>query len=130
MPFIEFLNVSKTFSRHKKRMLLRSHFQVLLQELHKDRFYALKDVSFKIRQGENVAIVGANGAGKTTLLSLTVGLAVPDHGRIAISGKIVGLLELGSGFHPDLTGKENVFLNAALLGLSKKKCEDAFDRIV
>jgi len=77
-----------------------------------------------------VAIVGANGAGKSTLLSLAVGLAAPDEGSVTVSGRIAALLELGSGFHPELTGRENVFLNASLLGLTKKRTEEVFERVV
>ena len=130
MPFIRFSNVSKSFSRHKPRMLLRSHFVALFENRMKERFYALKNISFNIQKGENVAIVGANGAGKSTLLSLAVGLASPDQGDIRISGRLVGLLELGSGFHPDLTGKENILLNASLLGLSRKETNRVYHRIV
>ena len=111
-------------------MLLRSHLKALLQRSQRQRFYALKDVSFRIAQGENVAIVGANGAGKSTLLALAIGLAEPDNGRVEISGRIAGLLELGAGFHGDLTGRENVFLNASLLGFSKRETEGIFDRVL
>src|SRR5215471_17542089 len=119
MAFIELSNVSKIFLRHTGRMLLRGHVKRFFQGDTLERFYALKNVSFRIDHGENVAIIGANGAGKSTLLGLAVGLAQPDSGTIATSGRIVGLLELGSGFHGDLTGRENVFLNASLLGLKK-----------
>src|SRR4030095_12617036 len=101
-----------------------------LQRRHRDHFHALKNISFTIRHGENVAIVGANGAGKSTLLCLAIGLAAPDSGTVRVSGRIAGLLELGSGFHPDLTGRENVFLNASLLGLSKKKTQQVFEQVV
>ncbi len=130
MSFIEFSNVSKSFLRHTSRMLLRSHLKALLQRSQRQRFYALKDVSFRIAQGENVAIVGANGAGKSTLLALAIGLAEPDNGRVEISGRIAGLLELGAGFHGDLTGRENVFLNASLLGFTKRETEAIFDRVL
>ncbi len=131
MPSIEFLGVSKSFLRHSRgRQLLRAHLTALLRPAPKDRFYALRNISFKISHGENVAIVGANGAGKSTLLSLLAGLAAPDEGSIQVSGRIAALLELGSGFHPDLTGRENLFLNASLLGLSKKRAERIFDKVV
>src|SRR6266516_1341031 len=131
MPSIEFSGVSKTFVRHKGRQLLRGHLTALLgRRTRKDHFDALRNISFKIRHGENVAIVGANGAGKSTLLSLLAGLAAPDEGSIQVSGRVAALLELGSGFHPDLTGRENVFLNASLLGLSKKRAEHIFERVV
>jgi len=129
MPSIEFVNVSKSFARHTGRMLLRSHLKGLFRE-NRHRFHALKKVSFSVRHGENIALVGANGAGKSTLLSLAVGLAEPDEGKVRVDGRIVGLLELGSGFHPDLTGRENVFLNASLLGMSKRRTQEAFNSIV
>jgi len=130
MASIEFSGVSKTFSRHTGRMLLRSRLKAWIERGHKDRFYALKNVSFTIRRGENVGIVGANGAGKSTLLSLVVGLSAPDEGTVKVSGRTAALLELGSGFHPDLTGRENVFLNASLLGLTRKRAEEALESVV
>jgi ABC-type polysaccharide/polyol phosphate transport system ATPase subunit len=130
MTFIEFVGVSKAFSRHTGRMLLRNHLNALVRRSHRERFYALKDISFRISHGENVAIVGANGAGKSTLLSLAVGLGLPDEGSVNVSGRVAALLELGSGFHPDLTGRENVFLNASLLGLTKKKTAQIYERVV
>jgi ABC-type polysaccharide/polyol phosphate transport system ATPase subunit len=87
-------------------------------------------VSFRLEQGESLAIVGSNGAGKSTLLSLAAGLTPPDQGHVRVNGRIAALLELGSGFHPDLTGAENLVLNAALLGLSRRKTNQLFDRIV
>jgi len=93
-------------------------------------FYALKDVSFQIAEGENVAIVGRNGAGKSTLLSLVCGLAFPEKGRIEVNGKIAALMELGSGFHYDLTGVENIYLNASLLGFTRSRTKALFDSIV
>ena len=87
-------------------------------------------VSFQLSRGEALAVVGRNGAGKSTLLSLVAGLAKPDEGSIQVNGRIAPLLELGSGFHPDLNGKENVFLNAALLGLSRKQTYALYDSIV
>ena len=93
-------------------------------------FFAVKDVSFRIGHSESVAILGSNGAGKSTLLSLVAGIAEPDTGRIEINGRVAALLELGSGFHPDLTGAENVHLNASLLGLSRKRTDEIFDEMV
>lgn len=93
-------------------------------------FYALKNLSFRLEQGESVAIVGANGAGKSTLLSLVAGLAPPDSGTVEVNGLVAALLELGSGFHPDLTGAENVRLNAALLGIHREAMKETFAKIV
>ena len=129
---ITFENVSKTFSRHGTgQKLVRSHMLDIFRRRGKaDRFYALKDVSFHVEEGESLAIVGANGAGKSTLLGLVAGLSMPDEGRVAVNGRVAALLELGSGFHPDLTGAENVRLNAALLGMSRRRTAELFDEIV
>jgi ABC-type polysaccharide/polyol phosphate transport system ATPase subunit len=95
-----------------------------------DPFFALKRVSFSVEQGESLAVIGSNGAGKSTLLGLVAGVSQPDEGAVAVNGQLAALLELGSGFHPDLTGRENVRLNAALLGLSRKQTAEAFEGIV
>ncbi|MDP6523760.1 MAG: ABC transporter ATP-binding protein [Kiritimatiellia bacterium] len=93
-------------------------------------FWALKDVSFKVPCGETLGIIGANGAGKSTLLSLLAGTKVPTTGRIEAKGTISSLLELGAGFHPDLTGRENVFLCGAIMGLTRRQMKERFDAIV
>jgi ABC-type polysaccharide/polyol phosphate transport system ATPase subunit len=127
---IEFQNVSKWFPHSTGRQLLRTHIARWFGRVHSQRFYALRNVSFRLGEGESLAIVGSNGAGKSTLLSLVAGLAPPDEGTVRVKGRVAALLELGSGFHPDLTGAENLVLNAALLGLSKRKTNELFDRIV
>jgi len=109
---------------------MRHHFNDRLRRNPEHDFYALKNVSFQVDEGERVAIVGRNGAGKSTLLSLVCGLAVPEKGRVEVNGRIAALLELGSGFHPDLTGTENVYLNASLLGFTRARTEALFDSIV
>ena len=96
----------------------------------KPPIHALRDVSFELRDGESLVIVGHNGAGKSTLLNLVAELTTPEEGKVNVEGRITALLELGSGFHPDLTGIENLRLNASLLGLSRKETEAVFDRIV
>ena len=93
-------------------------------------FWALKDVSFELRQGESLALVGANGAGKTTILKLLANITKPTTGSITINGKLSALIELGAGFHPDLTGRENVYLNGTILGLSRKEITSRFEEIV
>jgi ABC-type polysaccharide/polyol phosphate transport system ATPase subunit len=130
MAAIEFQNVSKCFSRSGGNKLLRVFLKERLQRRHKEVFCALQDVSFRVEQGESMAIIGANGAGKSTLLSLVAGLARPNAGRVEVNGKVAALLELGTGFHSDLTGSENVFLNASILGLSRKRARECFDSIV
>src|SRR5947207_13973232 len=109
MPAVfEFPNVSTYFSRHAGRMLLRDRLAHLLRPGSRERFYALSDVSFVLEHGESMAVVGSNGAGKSTLLNIATSLCDPSDGRVAIGGKVEALLELGSGFHPDLTGAENL----------------------
>lgn len=127
---LEFRNVSKSFARHGGHLLLRERIAQILGNGKPERFFALKHVSFQVKRGESLAVVGANGAGKSTLLSVVAGLATPDEGSVEVHGRIAALLELGTGFHPDLTGRENVFLNAALLGLTRKEATRAFDEIV
>src|SRR5580658_3716151 len=127
---IDFKNVSKCFPHSTGRQLLRTHIARWFGRVHTEPFYALRNVSFRLEDGESLAIVGSNGAGKSTLLSLAAGLAPPDQGKVLVNGRVAALLELGSGFHPDLTGAENLVLNAALLGLSKRKTNELFDRIV
>jgi lipopolysaccharide transport system ATP-binding protein len=94
------------------------------------RFYALKDVSFDVQQGEVVGIIGRNGAGKSTLLKIISRVTAPTQGSIKIRGRIASLLEVGTGFHPELTGRENIFLNGAILGMRKGEIEQKFDEIV
>jgi lipopolysaccharide transport system ATP-binding protein len=130
MGAIQFHGVSKIFHRHTGPKLMRQHFRDWFRRNPDHDFYALKDVSFRIEDGERVAVVGRNGAGKSTLLSLVCGLSTPEKGSVAVSGKIAALLELGSGFHPDLTGVENIYLNASLLGFTRARTNKLFDSIV
>lgn len=127
---IRFNGVSKSFLRNQGRALLRTHVSDLFGLAHKERFFALKGVSFQVKRGESVAVMGTNGAGKSTLLSLVAGLSNPDCGTVAVDGRVAALFELGSGFQFDLTGAENLRLNAALLGFSRKQARQLFDKIV
>jgi lipopolysaccharide transport system ATP-binding protein len=96
----------------------------------RDRFLALKDVSFEVQRGERLGIVGRNGAGKSTLLKILSQITAPTSGSIKIKGKVASLLEVGTGFHPELTGRENVYLNGAILGMKKGEIDRKFDEIV
>jgi ABC-type polysaccharide/polyol phosphate transport system ATPase subunit len=130
MGAIQFQSVSKIFQRHTGPKLIRHHFRDWFRPDPERDFYALKDISFAIEDGESVAVVGRNGAGKSTLLSLVCGLSRPEKGRVEVSGQLAALLELGSGFHPDLTGAENIQLNASLLGFTRARTNALFDSIV
>jgi lipopolysaccharide transport system ATP-binding protein len=130
MNIVEFSEVSKIYYHGGGRMLLRNRVQEWISGKRPESFAAVKNVSFALGNGESMAVIGSNGAGKSTLLSLVAGLSKPDTGSIAVNGRIAALLELGSGFHPDLTGTENVTLNASLLGLTRKRTAALFDQII
>ncbi|MBD3282589.1 MAG: ATP-binding cassette domain-containing protein [Candidatus Portnoybacteria bacterium] len=102
----------------------------ILKNKNKEDFWALKDISFKIKQGEAVGIIGANGAGKTTLLKILSRITPPTEGMALLNGRVASMLEVGTGFHPELTGRENIFLNGAILGMSKKEIKNKFEEIV
>ena len=102
----------------------------LAQKKQTEEFYALKDVSFEIKQGDRVGIIGRNGAGKSTLLKILSRITPPTSGRIEYTGRMASLLEVGTGFHPDLSGRENIYLNGSILGMPKYEIDRKFDEIV
>jgi lipopolysaccharide transport system ATP-binding protein len=129
-PAIVFRDVWKSFTRHPGQMLIRDRLRHLFHADRTEKFHALREISVRIGHGESVAVIGHNGAGKSTMLNLATSLCYPDQGSVEVHGRVAALLELGSGFHPDLTGAENVRINAALLGLSRREVRRKFDEVV
>ena len=132
--------VSKKFCRDLKRSLLygtqdiaseclgiRSNKQ---KELRKHEFWALQDVSFELRRGEALGLIGKNGSGKSTLLRIIAGLIRPDQGEVMVNGRVAPLIALGAGFNPILTGRENIYANMSILGLTKEEIDERFDEVV
>jgi len=129
---VEAKNLGKMFIRRKDVQRTFKSFALgrLLNQNKGEDFWAVKDVSFSVSKGETLGIIGSNGAGKSTLLSLIAKTTAPTKGNVKVNGRMSTLLELGAGFHPDLTGRENVFLNASILGMTKKETEEKYDEIV
>jgi ABC-type polysaccharide/polyol phosphate transport system ATPase subunit len=129
---VEIENVWKKFPMRRERPGFKEFIVNLPRFIKRDEnsnFWALKDLSFKVKEGECFGIVGKNGAGKSTLLSLILGTIYPTRGNIKVSQKVTPLLELGAGFHPDLTGRENIFINGVLLGLTKGEVTKRMEEI-
>lgn len=129
-PAIEVHDVSKRFRLYKDRNQSLKATVLRGGRAKYDEFWALKDVSFDIPEGSTFGLIGENGSGKSTLLKCVAGILTPDRGTITRNGRLAALLELGSGFHPELSGRENVYLNGSILGLTRKEIDAAFDSIV
>jgi len=132
-------NVSKKFSKRLRYTMLYGGLDLCatffgihqkFNRLRKGEFWALKDIDFEIKKGEAVGLVGANGAGKSTMLKMLNGIYMPDNGEISVYGKIGALIQVGAGFHPMLTGRENIYVNGEILGMTKKYIDKQFDSIV
>jgi len=125
------LNIAQQGSTLLQVVARRKHFSDLVRRSPStEDFWALKDIDFTISEGDRLGIIGRNGAGKSTLLKILSRITEPTTGRVSIKGKVSSLLEVGTGFHPELTGRENIYLNGAILGMSKKELDRKFDEIV
>ena len=123
---IRLTNISKRYTIHHEKPTLVEH----LIKGKNETFWALKDINMEIKKGEKVGIIGPNGSGTTTLLKIISGITSPTFGKVETRGKIVSLIDLEAGFHPDLTGYQNIFLNGMLLGMKKKEIERKLDEII
>ena len=135
MPAIVFNNISKKYEIGLRLGSIRDNIPMMLKKLigrkpKREYIWALKDVSFDVDRGGALGIIGPNGAGKTTILKLLSRITKPTSGTIKTEGRVSALIELGAGFHPDLTGRENIYLNGAILGLKKREIDERFDKIV
>src|SRR5450759_18661 len=127
---IEIQDVSKMFKLYHENVRSLKEKVLFFNKRGYEEFWALKDVNIQVAEGETLGIIGANGSGKSTLLKLMTKILYPTKGKVITNGAIAALLELGAGFQPDLTGRENVYLNASILGFSKKEVDKRFDEIV
>lgn len=129
-PAINVEQVWKNFRLYHERNRYIKAAMLRGRRARYDEFWALQDVSLSVPHGATVGVIGSNGSGKTTLLKCLTGIYTPERGAIAIDGKVAALLELGAGFHTELSGRENVYLNGSILGMSKKEIDSKFDGIV
>ncbi|MFA6185092.1 MAG: ABC transporter ATP-binding protein [Candidatus Shapirobacteria bacterium] len=127
---IKFDHVTKKFSQLSQKTFKEFIPALIRGEQTTESFTALNNISFEIERGETVGIIGPNGSGKSTILKLIAGVMSPNSGTITVKGKISPLIELGAGFHPELTGSENIYLNGAILGLKRKEIDKNFQSIV
>lgn len=126
---IEVTGVSKEFARHYQRTLKQVTVAKLRRQPTKKTFWALRDVTFTVEQGEAIGLMGLNGSGKSTLLKHIMGVMRPTEGQVRTRGRVSGLIATGAGFHPQMTGRENIYMNAAILGMSEAETNAKFDDI-
>ncbi|MBV0894304.1 ABC transporter ATP-binding protein [Microbacterium sp. NC79] len=129
-PSVILQNVKKTFTLNHAFSLKDTMVALVRGRKRTSSFEALSGVDLVINEGESVAILGLNGSGKSTMLKLVSGVMQPDEGEVLTRGRVAGLIEVGAGFHPELSGRENVFLNAAILGMKQHEIEERYDDIV
>jgi len=129
-PVIRVVDVSKSFSLNKQKSLKERVVNLGRERKHRETFFALRDVSFEVESATTLGLIGHNGSGKSTLLKLIGGILSADTGYVERRGRLAALLEVGAGFHGDLTGRENVYLNASILGLTRRQTDYYFDDIV
>lgn len=129
-PRIIVSDLQKDFTLRHTHSIKETFVATMRRKPLATRFHALDGVSFQIGEGEAVALLGFNGSGKSTTLKMISGVLRPDRGEVLTRGRVAGLIEVGAGFHPDLSGRENIYLNAAILGMTKKETEERFDDIV
>jgi len=143
-PVIEFDHVFKKFARGEQHNSLRDFIPAMAKKcwpfgkkqtaqeiaLRNQEFWAVQDVSFKLHKGESMGIIGPNGSGKSTTLKLLSGIIRPERGTYRVRGRLSALIEVGAGFHPDLTGRENIYLNGSILGMTRKEVASKFNDIV
>lgn len=130
VPRIAVEDVHKDFTLRHTHSFKETFVAAVRRKPVTTQFHALDGVTFHIGEGESVALLGFNGSGKSTTLKLISGVLRPDSGSVMTRGRVAGLIEVGAGFHPDLSGRENIFLNAAILGMSKKETEERYQEIV
>src|SRR5690242_6134829 len=123
-------NVGKRYTKFEDAPMLVSAALRFRARTKRSQLWAVRNVSLEVAAGECIGVIGRNGSGKSTLLQMVAGVTAPTEGRVAVRGKVAPLISVGVGFHPELTGRENVYVNAAILGLPRRETERRFDAIV
>ncbi|NNN10650.1 MAG: ABC transporter ATP-binding protein [Acidimicrobiaceae bacterium] len=127
---VQVVDVSKRFRLYKEKMTSLKERVIHLGKVPYEEFWALRDINIEVQEGETLGLIGHNGSGKSTLLKCIAGILLPSSGEIRVRGRVAAMLELGAGFHPELSGRDNIYLNASLLGMPKREVDRRFDDIV